>query len=319
MTSTRSITIGCVIALGCWGASPLLAHTGAVSRLLYAFDGQALLSANEFGVLQFWSPASAKPVRRVEPAWIGAPMAVRAGKHHDVVIAGRASPEATAVWTVSRQGQVKKLLDVPVKDVKLLTLSPDSSLLGAGTWEGKSIVLEARSGKVLGRRGSRTTPIDVMAISPDNRILAVGSGTAIEIWSVANDHRYADVRETRNVVTALSFTPDGSKLLVESGGEVEVWTAAMDWRLAAKRKGAATGAFDPTGALTALTTETELHLWDLASDRVVETIRVSGPRDGAAQPDASQIGAVAFSPDGKRIAIGLVSGRVIVKEIGGRR
>lgn len=318
MTSTRSITIGCVIALGCWGSSPLWAHSGAISRLLYAFNGQVLVAANEFGALQFWSPTGVEPVRRIEPEWVGAPMAVRPGDDHDVVIAGRTSPETAAVWKVSRQGQVKKLLDIPVKDVKTLTLSQDSSLLVAATWEGKTVILDIGSGKVIGGRGSRTTAIDVMAISPDNRILAASSGKALEVWNVANNHRYASVPETGTVI-ALDFTPDSGKLLVDVGDEVHVWTATLDKRLGMTSKGRATGAFDPRGTFTVLATETELHLWDLARGRVVETIPVGGSRDAAGQADASQIGAVAFSPDGKRVAIGLVSGRVIVKEIGGRK
>jgi WD40 repeat protein len=281
-------------------------HSGSVARLLYAFNGEVLVSANEFGVLHFLTPDRGEPVRTVSPEWVGAPMAMRAGKDGTLVLAGLTAGETAAAWTVSRSGAVTKLLDVPLKDVKALALSHDASLLAAGTWDGRAVVLDVRSGRAVGSASGGGSPVDALAISPDDRTLATARGPAVELRAVSDGAPPASLHRAGHGVGGLYFTP-GGRLLVEAGGEVGMWPATLDRRLGVARKGTATGAFDPGGTLTAVADGTRVLVWDLARDAIVATI------------PATEVGAVAFSPDGRRLVIGLLSGRVILKEIGGRR
>lgn len=109
--------------------------------------------------------------------------------------------------------------------------------------------------------------IFAMALSPDNRVLAVGgwlAGTqenryAIRLHDFSTGEVIALLRGHENVVLSLDFSPDGRYLV--------------------------SGSADKT-----------VRIWDVARDRMMQAFSLPGHSD--------RINDVAFSPDGKRIASG---------------
>jgi WD40 repeat protein len=133
------------------------------------------------------------------------------------------------------------------------------------------------------------------------------------VWSVPED-RVLHQLDTGSVVRALAAAPDG-KLVASAGddGAIQLWgpatgkpglklTGAGDWQLAL--------AFSPDGrTLASGGYDGKLRTWDVASGKkLVETealppLPANTPKDAPTRP-LNVVGALAFSPDGKSIALG---------------
>jgi WD40 repeat protein/tRNA A-37 threonylcarbamoyl transferase component Bud32 len=153
-------------------------------------------------------------------------------------------------------------------------------------------------------------PLGCMAYSPDGATLvAAGSDQQIRVWDVAGGRERA-VLPAGQVVCCLAYSRDG-KLLAAGGdqSQVRVWDT-IGWRIldsfSCKREVECV-AFSPRDdRLLAIGSEDAAWLWDLASDEEAQPI----------YPGA--MSAVAFSPDGERIAVGGQAGFVWIAKVGER-
>ncbi|MFE7927356.1 hypothetical protein ACFU6S_01230 [Streptomyces sp. NPDC057456] len=201
-------------------------------------------------------------------------------------------------------------------------LSPDGTVLATATRSGSGYRFELRStstGAVLARTTLGALPGDSaegappLAFSPDGRTLAVADTVSshgslrqrFTIWDVAA-HRVRTSFETSGAadrtVSALALDTGGRTLLAarstSGAGTAEVWDTTAHRRtstlsgLEADRL-----ALRPDGRLLAG-----------SADRYAEL--PSGRVSGAALADDQQVTALAFSPDGTRLAVGDSTGHV---------
>ncbi len=139
--------------------------------------------------------------------------------------------------------------------------------------------------------------VQVLALSPDGRLLVTAGLLEIKLWDVpAANLRH--VMKFQFGVGALAFSPDGKRLVSVGGGVgeqvVRVWaldTMSESMRLAERNAGAA---ISPDGTLLAISTvgSPRLGLWDLQSGTLIRELRCTG--DVVFSPT--------FSPDGSVIA-----------------
>src|SRR5262249_52984639 len=141
------------------------------------------------------------------------------------------------------------------------------------------------------------------AISPDGRTVA-GNGplAAVDLYDVATGRKRLTMPSLVNgVVYALAFAPDGRVLAAGTGqlqksGEVKLWDAATGKELhtlKGYRNHVLSLAFTPDGRGPApAAKDGTVKLWDVATGRERLTFQA-----GARVP------AVAFSPDGRRLAV----------------
>jgi WD40 repeat protein len=145
------------------------------------------------------------------------------------------------------------------------------------------------------------------AFSPDGRTLAVADcGDSIFLWDVSA-RRWAGTLTSPRCPRGgqVVFSPDGKTLALFSGGEL---TTCL-WNLATRRETTLTdpgprpyvawtqGAFSPGGTTLAVADTTRnVYLWNLADGRVTATVPASG--------DCGPVCPVAFSPDGRLLAVG---------------
>ncbi|WLW50784.1 hypothetical protein [Streptomyces sp. YU58] len=170
-----------------------------------------------------------------------------------------------------------------------------------------------------GREGMRVAPADTapqMAFSPDGGRFVYGVTTPgrqagpqrFTVWDLAHDREQSNLdlgaTQSGRAVTALALTPDGRTLITtraSAGGEPsnEVWDTATR-----RRTRVLTGP-DLAGARLALSPRAEL----LVGDNWVA--RKSTGRSAALDlVQGDRISALAFSPDGSRVAAGDRTGRV---------
>jgi len=192
-----------------------------------------------------------------------------------------------------------------------------------------------------------------IAISPDNRMIAIGLEHTIEVWDMQTMTMLAELGPYENIITGLSFSPDGRSLAAGSWDtSVDIWTVDGWTRreLAGHTGFVQTVEFSPDGTkLASAGDDNTMIVWDAASG--AETRRVtleSWGVDVAWAPDGSHLAAavwdgpvhiwssdgsevdmlsfgyeawaevISFSPDSKRLAIGTMDHRVKIYDLVGR-
>lgn len=161
-------------------------------------------------------------------------------------------------------------------DVNALAFSPDSTLLASGAQDENEVFLwDVVGAKQVGTLSGHTGWIRSLAFSPDGTFLASGStDNSIRLWDVAGRKVVAVLEGHSDYVGNISFSPDGSTLA------------------SASRDGT-------------------VRLWDVAARTPRESFSYTAPIDSTTQKPYWLTG-LAYSPDGKQLAIGSVSGSVYV-------
>ena len=197
-----------------------------------------------------------------------------------------------------------------------VAFSPDGKTLASGGWD-RAVRLWDTANGALKRTLSHENLVYSVAFSPDGRTLASGEHQtgAIRLWEVETGKSAGVLVSGRGSVWSAAFAPDGTALASGGyvvrrggGGVVRLWDLsrrAVKWEIPAQS--ARQIAFSPDGRLLAGTGDTPragghgidglVRLWDARTGALRHTWTVVG--DGR-----SSAGPVAFSPDGRLVAVG---------------
>jgi len=276
--------------------------------LAFAPDGKSLAVAAGDCVVYLFDPASGKELRRFvghqtgkEPHFRGVYQAFFTPDGQTLLTRG--SDEKVRVWD-TRSG--KELRQIDAQKWDFWKLSADGKLLAVTKTGAETMlhVLGATTGKEV-RQLNHSDTAGVMAFSPDGKTLAVASGTTgtvrqpgrITLWEVESGKEIGTLVGHSDAVYALAFSPDGKRLASAGyGKKIRLWDLASQkaigepLRLSTPVYGLA---FNGDGkTLLCSGFDNHVHLWDVATGR--ERFPVNGP--------SGAIAAIAYSPDGKRMA-----------------
>ncbi len=248
---------------------------------------------------------------------------------------------AVYLWDTSDAARPRQLakLSGHADPVSSLAFSADHRLLvtvaNAIGQERSSLTLWDLANRTRPRRVQSWTHLDdaqAAAFSPDGRTMAVVAGSAkgtLELWDVAKPS--APSRLTRPVkafdAQTVVFSPDGRTLVTASGvitakddslspGSFTHHTGWTVWDVSDLRHPKAvaqrplfggTASFSPTAPVLAVTRANRLTLWDLSEPR--------NPRQLTALDHKEQLESVAFSPDGRFLAAGLLDNTAILRDV----
>jgi WD40 repeat protein len=304
-------------------------------------DGRRLVTAAYDGGARLWDLESGRLLSTQAPG----------GYVHAVALSPDGRLLATAnqpgpgacqvrIWTMEPGGPVLRAGPVDLKELVLsFAFSPDGKVLAAGGVEAVRL-FDAGTGRELGVRPGRWHLGAGIVFAPDGRRLAIGTGDGrVQLCEVPGLSPVATFAGFDDWVPALAFSPDGKILAAassvnpsESGvamrtGGVKLWDTATGKLKAVLPLGTdertPAVAFSPDGRLLATATgivgsqaEMKLapargpgrvRLWDVATGRLRTTLT------GLSQPAT----AVAFAPEGTRVAGQDGTGRVILWELPG--
>jgi len=212
-------------------------------------------------------------------------------------------------------GRLVRMFDAPAWQV---SVSPDGETVAAYGFKGEVRLLEASTGKLLRKWQAQPGPMQQIAFTPDGKTLATSGwqNARVHLYDVGTGKELSPGTGHSAAVMALAVSLDG-KTLATAGGDraVQLWELPADGPARPLRRIETDRlltfqslAFSPDGrrlagaASSGKYDEKMVRVWEVASGR--EVLALQGPDDprGASYPVGS--GAVAFSPDGTKLATG---------------
>ena len=290
-------------------------HEGGVVSLAFDPKSGALASASRDGSLRIWDLAT----RAATQLDVGesVPVALAFAPAGSLLASGTTAPLASSaafalmLWKPGESATPVRRFDDHSSEVAAVAFSRDGTrVASAGRYDG---TIHYR-----GAGESKTAPLDIpagtsevpcLALSPARDALAWGSGDGtIRLLDLANPVAAPKVLSAHaRGVTSLAFTPDGNGLLSGSlDGLVLLWDAAPDGdgyrELGRARSAVRAVATDRGGFAAAAGEDGAVYTWELSKPDAAPVVLRTG----------ADVYALAFSPDGKRIASAGVSPEIRV-------
>jgi eukaryotic-like serine/threonine-protein kinase len=283
----------------------LQGHTAWAISLAFDRTGKQLASSGNDSQIILWSFPEGREVTRLtghrgsvtEVAFAPDGRALASGgRDHTVRVWNLGNPGAHTILHGHRGG------------VRSVFFSRDGKELYTGSYDGTVKVWQApsaESSNVLRHHEAQRG----LAFSPDGKLLATADtlGHTAWVWDLVSRRRWEQsIGQHPQPVQYVAFSPDG-KFLVTAGlsDEVQVWDVSehkMTFRFP-RGPGLFSGiAFHPSEPILAIAADS-VRFWNVWTGRETNLL-VNPPAHGAQR--------VVFSPDGKRLALGMENGTISV-------
>jgi WD40 repeat protein/serine/threonine protein kinase len=198
----------------------------------------------------------------------------------------------------------RQLFVFPTESEPSLAYSADGQRLLSNGIDGKSLLLDPTTGKLIATVGdghARQRQLGV-TFSPDGKRVAAAAGKEVRLYAAATGQRVATLGPVEWPVDEVSFSPNGKRISAnkhDSPGPdtVYLWDADTGRQVARliDHKATVTLAWCPDGKVLATAShhpENLVRLWDAADGKLLHTL--SG--------HSNSLHDLSFSPDGARLA-----------------
>jgi WD40 repeat protein len=213
----------------------------------------------------------------------------------------------------AQTGKPIRILNGHKTEVYAITFSPDNQMLASSSYDGNVILWNVKSGKMI-----RTLTIKewsvAIAFSPDSRELAVGSQERNIIIFDAQNGNILRTLETKYGVDSLAFSPDGHYLSADATMLWDVKTGKVVKTLEGHQNSVKDLTFsNDSRFLASASSDKSARIWNVETGETVKILETKTPIAVSYSPKPVNwkmpVTAVAFSPDGKILAV--ATGRAI--------
>ncbi|PYP60217.1 MAG: hypothetical protein DMD40_01135 [Gemmatimonadetes bacterium] len=283
--------------LGTRAGAPLRGHDDAITDVGFSPDGSRIVTASSDGNARIWAARGHAPLRTLTAA--SGLTAVAFGKDTTRVVTGGVDGRAVVWNALSGDTVITVHHGAPITAVRY---SPNGDQLATGGDDGWVKVWDAKRGRFLFRLGDSTNlgRVDAISFSADGRRLATANwDMTIRIWDVASHRSSVTMVGHSGPVLALAFSPDGNRIASGSYDRTaRVWDARSGrelLKLSGHTDQVPGVAFTPDGdRLVSASSDGTWRLWDLTDNPEFEL--------GSLSADSREVYQAAFSPDGRRLA-----------------
>lgn len=184
-------------------------------------------------------------------------------------------------------------------NLAFIAVSPDAKQLALTLPDGTTRFIDGEGREL--RRLPTKEQMGALAFSPNGRVLLTG-GNRIEMWDTEDAKPISVLKESRNPIRALSMSADGALAVTADTGEQLRLVDVATGKVLAQRGLPCRGGIvlSPNGRMLAVASgDNTVSLWNVAT--------LLPPEPLPAKPTAvlrcqGTVSALAFSPDGKRLA-----------------
>ncbi len=323
------------------GLGSLRGHRGAVRGVAWDVLGEELFSCGDDGAIHLWQAHSGVLVRTFR-GHEGPIHSLDYDPNRNRIVSA-SSDRTVRVWDVAAGSS--RILRGHESSVLEVAFDPSGERVLSGDAEGTVYVWDAEGDLATTELRQHRGAVTALSFSPGGqRLVSAGQDEELVLWDALTCEPLKRLREHTGIVNSAVFTPDGRGIL---SGSHDLTAVLWDAETGARRQ--VYGAFErwvesalmtPDGARVIVTTgDKKVRILDAATTTVLHEL--SGyqyPADGVVlSPDGTHLATVgrdllvwdltgdlaqplykksgrnstvAFSPDGKRIATGTLSGLV---------
>jgi WD40 repeat protein len=320
----------------------LRGHKGAIRSIAFSPDGATIASGSEDMMIKIWGIAEAKEILQIGPtsdmvggiafsprgsmiisgSWNGSTQVwdAQTGKqranlngHSDAVVAVAVSSDAQSLVTASMDKTIRLWPATAPPPAAQLTfvghtaalwsvaVSPDRKTLATAGKDGAIRLWDAATTKFIGRLAGHQSGVTHLSFSSDGKtLLSAGKDKLARIWDVEKREEKLALTHHTGEVTRAIFSPNGQVIATASTDKVvrlfDPTTGKLIRELPAHDATVSALAFNKDGSqLASGGNDKVMILWNVATGAIVQRTPVNF--------NLGQIHAVAFTPDGKNIAL----------------
>ena len=282
-------------------------------RFAFSPDGKFLFSIAASSRLEMWEVTGGKKLDRF-PGWASC----LALSPDGLTLASAGVDASIRLWKVV-SAEERVALEGHHFEVYSVVYSPDARMLASGGAGNKVRLWDTGAGQqlrefelpwpVVSRRVPYKDPlVSCLAFSPDGKLLACQSACGLVVWELASGKEVFEKTTDEYFGGGLAFAPNGRTLassespnpVLRREGIIRLWDLTgrrPPQALRAKEAGASRGyrcvAFAPDGkTLAAGASDGTLHFWNAKTGEEIRSIQTA----------SDQVGAMAYSPDGTKLA-----------------
>ncbi|HZW35207.1 MAG TPA: protein kinase, partial [Isosphaeraceae bacterium] len=284
----------------------LRGHRGFVRAVAFSPGGQRLASASDDGSVKLWDSTATGPARTLRhPHWVS-----RVAYAPDGSTLASASWDGSVLrWDVADGRQLWSRRDTRSR-ILGLAIRPDGAVIAESDESAQIRLRDSSTGRLLRELRDHRARVYSVAFSPDGRELAsISADGTLRVWDAATGESFVFFQTPAGVhpITAI-YSPEGRRIAAAvADGTVRILDRStgrerlrLDCPGLPEQGSSMNGilAFDPTGRR--LAAGANFGDKGTAEVRVFDT--ATGGRLFTLKGHTANITAVAFSPDGRRIA-----------------
>ncbi|MGA1409268.1 MAG: NACHT domain-containing protein [Prochlorotrichaceae cyanobacterium] len=199
----------------------LKAHTDMVRSNVFSSDGQYILTASHDREIRMWDLASGKSLHTFQGHKLSVRCAIFAC--NDKRIISSSSDKTIKVWDVENH-IVLATSKINPDEIRSLVISSDESRIITGDLAGRITSWNIQDCSQINQKFTINKTKVCLAVSPSNKLLAIGSDAVIEIWDIETFKTIETLTEHTDFVNTLEFSPSGKTLISGSADfTLKVW------------------------------------------------------------------------------------------------